>query len=94
MLIPPLKGEVPATQAEGFAEAAPTNVFRANPGKPKELGTRTYGFQFRVLSGGSQWQSALPTGGSNRVQALPARPLGLLQPEQAAFALLHPQLAP
>ena len=91
VLMPPLKGEVPATRAEGFAEAMPTNVFRASPGKPEKLGTRIYGPQFRVLSGGSQWQSALPTGGSKRgrlslptVIALPAGAGGSLLSSFAA----------
>ena len=47
--------------------------FPENSGKPEKLGTLIYGPQFRVLSGGSKWLSALPTGGSKWVQALPAR---------------------
>ena len=59
--------------------------FSENSGKPKKLGTLIYGPQFRVLSGGSKWLSALPTGskwlsaqptGSKWVQAQPARPTG------------------
>ena len=36
--------------------------FSENSGKPKKLGTLIYGSQFRVLSGGSKWLSARPTG--------------------------------
>ena len=36
--------------------------FPENSGKRKKLGTLIYGPQFRVLSGGSKWLSALPTG--------------------------------
>ena len=36
--------------------------FPENSGKRKKLGTLIYGPQFRVLSGGSKWPLALPTG--------------------------------
>ena len=42
--------------------------FPENSGKRKKLGTLIYGPQFRVLSGGSKWLSALPTG-SRRLSA-------------------------
>ena len=45
--------------------------FSENSGKPEKLGTLIYGSQFRVLSGGSKWLSALPTGGSKWLSALP-----------------------
>ena len=38
--------------------------FPENSGKRKKLGTLIYGPQFRVLSGGSKWPLALPTGGA------------------------------
>ena len=45
--------------------------FSENSGKPEKLGTPIYGPQFRVLSGGSKWLSALPTGGSKWLSTLP-----------------------
>ena len=36
--------------------------FSENSGKPEKSAASIYGGWFRVLSGGSRWQSALPTG--------------------------------
>ena len=47
--------------------------FPGNPGKPENSGTSIYGPRIRVPSGGSRWQSALPTG-SRWNRALPGRP--------------------
>ena len=56
--MPPLKGEVPAKQAEGFANA---DLGRFSVWRPTVVDRMR----------GSEWQSALPTG-SKWVQALPA----------------------
>ena len=45
--------------------------FPENTGKPKKSAASIYGGWFRVLSGGSMWLSALPTGGSRWSRALP-----------------------
>ena len=45
-------------------------MFFGKSEKPKKPAARIYGGWFRVLLGGSKWQSALPTG-SNRNRALP-----------------------
>ena len=50
--------------------------FSGNPGKPENSGTQIYGSRIRVRTGGSRWLSALPTGGSNRLRALPGEDLG------------------
>ncbi|MDD7413099.1 MAG: hypothetical protein PUK86_07755, partial [bacterium] len=53
--------------------------FPGNPGKSEKSAAPIYGGWFRVLSGGSRWQSALPTG-SNWNRALPGRKgCGLLE---------------
>ena len=67
--MPPLKGEVPAVRAEGFQNA---DLGRSNLWRPMVV-TRT---------GGSKWQSALPTGASSCVQAQPAREIA----EKTQFA--------
>ena len=69
VLMPPLKGEVPAVRAEGFQNA---DLGRSNLWRPMVV-TRT---------GGSKWQSALPTGASSCVQAQPAREIA----EKTQFA--------
>ena len=42
--------------------ATPTRDFQKISGNSKKSAAPIYGGRFRVLSGGSKWQSALPTG--------------------------------
>ena len=69
--MPLLKGEVAAKRTDVVT-------------KTKTSAALIYGGRVRVLFGGSRWPSALPTGGSQCVQAQPAGNAGQQSAENSA----------